>query len=107
MDHNHFHSDFKLTGCIWRSGDRASWWILIIKPTRCTNFSNLFLEWNSTRFRQFLYPSSGVFHWTHSNGTCYTGLLTACEQDQGGTGTVPPWSCLQAVWELTTTLILQ
>jgi len=20
------------------------WWILIIKPTRCTNFSNLFLE---------------------------------------------------------------
>jgi len=34
---------------------------LIIKPTRCTNFSNLFLEWNSTCFRQFLCPSSGVF----------------------------------------------
>jgi len=34
---------------------------LIIKPTRCTNFSNLFLEWNSTCFGQFLYPSSGVF----------------------------------------------
>jgi len=29
---------------IWHSGDRASWYILIIKPTRCTNFSNLFLE---------------------------------------------------------------
>jgi len=29
---------------IWRSCDRASWKILIIKPTRCTNFSNLFLE---------------------------------------------------------------
>jgi len=28
----------------WRSGDRASSCILIIKPTRCTNFSNLFLE---------------------------------------------------------------
>jgi len=27
---------------------------LKIKPTRCTNFSNLFLEWNSTCFRQFL-----------------------------------------------------
>jgi len=39
---------------------------LIIKPTRCTNFSNLFLEWNSTCFRQFLCPSSGVFHCTHS-----------------------------------------
>jgi len=29
---------------IWRSCDHASWEILIIKPTRCTNFSNLFLE---------------------------------------------------------------
>jgi hypothetical protein len=34
--------------CIWHSQDRASWHILIIKPTRCTNSSNLFLEWNST-----------------------------------------------------------
>jgi len=34
---------------------------LIIKSTRCTNFSNLFLEWNSTCFRHFLCPSSGVF----------------------------------------------
>ena len=53
---------------------------LIIKPTRCINFSNLFLKWNSTCFGQFLCPSSGVFHCTHSNGICYTGLLTACEQ---------------------------
>jgi hypothetical protein len=29
---------------VWRSGDRASWYIRIIKPTRCANFSNLFLE---------------------------------------------------------------
>jgi hypothetical protein len=57
---------------------------LKIKPTRCTNFSNLFLKWNSTCFRQFLCPSSGVFHCTHSNGICHTGLLTACEQDQDG-----------------------
>jgi len=28
----------------WRSGDCASWKILIIKPNRCINFSNLFLE---------------------------------------------------------------
>ena len=34
---------------------------LIIKPNRCTNFSNLFLEWNSTCFGQFPRPSSGVF----------------------------------------------
>ena len=58
--------------------------IPIIKPTRCTNFSNLFLEYNSTCFGQFLCPSSGVFHCTHSNGICHTGLLTACEQDQDG-----------------------
>jgi len=50
-------------------------------PTRCTNFSNLFLEWNSTCFWQFLYPSSEVFHYTYSNGICHTGLLTACEQE--------------------------
>jgi len=39
---------------------------LIIKPIRCTNFSNLCLEWNSTCFGQFLCPSSEVFHCTHS-----------------------------------------
>jgi len=58
---------------------------LIIKPIRCTNFSNLFLEWNSTCFGQFFCPSSGVFHCTHSNAICHTGLLTACEQDRNGT----------------------
>jgi len=46
---------------------------LIIKPTRCTNFSNLFFELNSTCFGQFLCPSPGVFHCTHSNGICHTG----------------------------------
>ena len=50
---------------------------LIIKPTRCPNFSNLFLEGNSTCFGQFLCPSSGVFHCTHSNGISHIGLLTA------------------------------
>jgi len=43
------------------------------------------LEGNTTCFGQFLCPSSGVFHCTHSNGICHTGLLTACEQDQDGT----------------------
>jgi len=69
---------------------------LIIKPSRCTNFSNLFWKWNSTCFGQFLCPSSGVIYCTHSNGTCLTGFLTACEQDQFGTA-VPSWSCPQAV----------
>ena len=50
---------------------------LIIIPTTCINFSNLFLKWNSMCFGQFLCPSSGVFQCTHSNGMCHTGLLTA------------------------------
>ena len=50
-------------------------WFLTIKPTRCTNSSNLFLEWKSTCFGQFLCPSSGIFHCTHSNGICHTCLL--------------------------------
>jgi hypothetical protein len=69
---------------------------LTISPTRFTNFSNLFLEWNSACFRQFLCPSWRVFHCTHSNGICHIFFLTACEQDQDGTA-VPSWSCSQAV----------
>jgi hypothetical protein len=39
---------------------------LITKPTRCINFSYLFWKWNSTCFRQFLRPSSGVPSWSCS-----------------------------------------
>jgi hypothetical protein len=56
---------------------------LITKPIRCINFSNLFLEWNSVCFGQFLCPSTVVFH-------------CACEQSQDGTP-VLSWSCSQAV----------
>jgi hypothetical protein len=66
---------------------------IIIKPTRGNNFSDLFLEWNSTYFGQFLCPSSAVFHCTHSNDVYHTCLLTACKQDQDGTS----WSCLHDV----------
>ena len=64
---------------------------LIVKPSRCTNFSNLFLEWNSTCFGHFLCPSSGVFT-VHTAMVCQTCLLTACEQDQDGT----PWSSIHS-----------
>jgi len=33
-----------------------------MKPTRCTNFSNLFLEQNSTCFGQFLCPKHVEFY---------------------------------------------
>jgi hypothetical protein len=77
-------------------------------PFSCTNFSNLFLEWNSTCFEQFLCPSSGVFHCSHSNGIYHILLQTACEEDQDGTRSsilILLTSCLQncvtytiAVW---------
>ena len=46
--------------------------ILVIKPTRCTNFSNLFLEQNSTCFGQYLCPPSAVQQCTHSISICHT-----------------------------------
>ena len=54
----------------------------IIKPTRCTNFTNL--SWHETLHAQ---DSSSVHHQefidcTLSNGICHTGLQTAFEQDQ-------------------------
>ena len=62
---------------------------LIMKPTRCTNFSNLFLELSSRCSVQFLCPSAVVSHCTHSNGIGHTDLLTACERDQDGTSFHP------------------
>jgi hypothetical protein len=54
---------------------------LIIEPTRCTNFSKFYLEWKSTCFGQFLCPSSGVFHCTHSNTYRFAdSLRTSCQQ---------------------------
>jgi len=60
------------------------------------------LEWNSVRFRQFLCPSSGVFHCTHSNGIYHTGYAdclwagSGCfMQDQD----VSSWSCSKAVYK--------
>ena len=64
--------------------------------SRCTNFSNLFLEWNSTCFGQFPCPSSGVLHCKHKTGVCHTGLRTAYERDQNETA-VLSWSCSQAI----------
>jgi len=82
-DHLSFHlmlNNLSIWESLIKTEQQTQLILLIIKPTRCTNFSNLFLEWNSTCFRQFLCPSSGVFHRTHNNGICHTGLLTACSQ---------------------------
>ena len=61
--------------------DHASWQILIIKPTRCTNFSNLF--WNETLH---VSDRSSVHHqefFTVHTAMVYVieVMLTACEQE--------------------------
>ena len=55
--------------------------VLIIKPTRCTNSSNLFLEWNSTCFGQFSVHYQEFL--TAHTAMVYViqVLLTAFEQD--------------------------
>ena len=65
----------------------------IIKPTRCTNFTNL--PWHETLH---VSDSSSVHHqeFIHcalSSGICHTGLYTAFGQDQFHP--VLPESCLQ------------
>jgi hypothetical protein len=66
--HTHTHRDF-----------------FIIKPTRCTDFPNLF--WHETLH---VSGSSSAHHQefiqcTLGTGICHTGLKTAFEQDQDGT----------------------
>jgi hypothetical protein len=56
----------------------------VIKPTRCTNFTNLF--WHETTcFRQFVCPSSGVY-------SLYTQQWYMSYSFRAGLG-VPSWSC--------------
>jgi len=70
----------------------------VIKPTRCTNFTNLFChetlhasDSSSAHHQEFI-------HCTLSNGICHTGLWTAFEQDQDGTAGLS-WSCSKAVYK--------
>ena len=63
---------------IWHSEDRALWYILIIKPTRCTNFSDLF--WNRTL------PVSDRFSAHHQESSTVHTAIGICHW-------VPSWSC--------------
>ena len=68
----------------------------IIKPTRCTNFTNLFShetlhvsDSSSVHHQEFI-------HCTLSNGICHTDLL---DSFQPRPGWVPSWSCSTAVYK--------
>ena len=59
-------------------------YIFIIKPTRCTNFTNLF--WHETLHVSGISSAQHqeFIHCTLGTGICHTGLKTAFEQDQSG-----------------------
>ena len=70
---------------------------LIIKPTRCTNFSNLF--WNETLH---VSDSSSVHHQEFFTvHTAMVYVIQVCRQLQAGSGwnSVPSWSCSKAVYK--------
>jgi hypothetical protein len=93
---------------ILRSCDRASWHVtvhrdmwpcivtnfFILRPTRCTNFTNFILARNSTCFGQFLCPSSGVY-------SLYTQqwYMSYRFVDSFRTGPFPSLSCSKAVYK--------
>jgi hypothetical protein len=71
----------------------------VIKPNRCTNFTNLFChetlrvsDSSSVHHQEFI-------HSTLNNGLCHKGTVhTAFEQDQDGTA-VPSWSCSKPAYK--------
>ena len=66
----------------------------IIKPTRCTNFTNLFWHETPPCFGQFLCPSSGVYSlYTHQWYMSYR-FVDSCRAGPGWT-----WSCSKAVYK--------
>ena len=82
------------------SDDKYVTAFLTIKPTRCINFSNLFC--NETLH---VSDSSSVHHQefftVHTAMVCYTGLLTACEQEHSLLLTNCQQTCMTftiAVW---------
>ena len=63
---------------IWRSVDRASWKILIIKPTRCTNFSHVFFGIKRYMFRTV--PLSIIRSFSLYTRQWYTSYWLLCVQ---------------------------
>jgi hypothetical protein len=65
----------------------------IIKPARCTNFTNFILVWNSTFFGQFVCPSSGVY-------SLYTQQWYTSYKFVDSFRAEPSWSCSKAVYKI-------
>ena len=93
------HDRAKLWGRIWQNNvaEISEWKLcvafLTIKPTRCTNFSNLFLEWNSTCFGTV--PLSII-----TSFSLYTQQWYMSYRFPDSLRAVASWSCSQAVSKL-------
>ena len=61
---------------------------LFNKTNRRTNFPNLFLSRNSTRFGRFLCPPSGLFHCTFGTGIRHAGLMTTFKHELDETSSI-------------------
>jgi len=70
----------------------------VIKPTICTNFTNLFCHETLHVSDSLSVYHQEFIHCTLSNGICHRCLWTVFEQDQNGTP-VPSWSCSKAVYK--------
>jgi hypothetical protein len=58
--------------------------LFVIKPTRCTNFTNLFCHETLHVSKSSSVHHQKFIHCTFSNGICHTCLQTAFERDQDG-----------------------
>ena len=70
-----------------------------IRPTRCTNFVNLFCHETLHVSDSASFHHQKFIRCTLSNSICHTGVYTDFEQEQDGT-TVTSWSCSKAVWHI-------
>ena len=66
--------------------------LFVIKPTRCTDFTQFILAWNSICFCQFFCPSSGVY-------SLYTQQWYMSYRFVDSFRAGPGWDCSRAVYK--------
>ena len=76
----------------------------VIKPTRCTNFTNLFCH-ETTCFGQFVCPSSGVYSLYTKQWYIPYRFVDSFRAGPGWNW-VPSWSCSKAVYKWYARLVL-
>jgi len=76
--HTHTHTHTNVIGTrnleVWCSWDRASWYISIAKPTRCTIFR---VYWISLYMFRTVFPSITRSPVHTASGICHTGSVAA------------------------------